>query len=120
MQAKRPNQDIETFPDGFINVYSVDKKKRQLTSKKGKLRFASQSVSYNRYYTSKTDVNTEQVDKMIKVMNVAGLKVDDIAEVGGSGDQFWIVRIQELPEKDCLLLELKTTVPKLLKAEGVL
>ncbi len=113
MQATRPNQKIEVFPDGKISIYKVDKSKRKLVQKRGELRFEKQSVSIERYYTSKTDVDTSVVDNLIKVPKVPFVDVNDVVVIHGSGDQYWVLREQLLPERDVLLLELKKAVPKL-------
>ena len=116
MQATRPSQKIEVFPDGKISIYKVDKSKRKLVKKRGVLRFEKQSVSIERYYTSKTDVDTDRVDNLIKVPKVNFIDVNDIVAVHGSGDQYWVIREQLLPERDVLLVELKKAVPKLVVA----
>ncbi len=113
MQATRPSQKIETFPDGKLTVYKVDKGKRRLVLKRGELRFANDSVSANRYYTSKTDVDTDRVDNLIKVPRVPFVDVNDVVVIHGDGDQYWVTRIQLIPGRDVYLLELKTAVPKL-------
>lgn len=113
MQATRPNQKIDVFPDGKLTVYKVDKSKRKLIEKKGTLRFENRSVGIDRYYTGNTDVDTTRLDSLVKVPRVPFVDVNDIVLVAGSSKQFWVTRIQLLPERDVFLLELKTAVPKL-------
>ena len=113
MQATRPDQRVDVFPDGKLTVYKVDKSKRKLIEKKGTLRFENRSVGIDRYYTCNTDVDTVRLDSLVKVPRVSFVDVNDIVLVAGSNKQFWVTRIQLLPERDVFLLELKTAVPKL-------
>lgn len=113
----RPNQKVETFPDGVVDVYA-EGEGRQLGDYKASLRFEKQSVGVNRFYQSQLSVSSNQVDRLIKVPHNKVVDRMDIAVVRTEDNrQYWIIRIQEKPERGVDLWELQA-VQVTMKAGG--
>lgn len=106
----RPNQKIESYPDGIVDVYAEES--RKLGREKASFRFEEQSVGVNRYYAAETSVLSNRIDRMIKVPHTTGI-VDrmDIVIVRSANDdtrQYRIKRIQVKPERGVELWELES------------
>jgi SPP1 family predicted phage head-tail adaptor len=103
----RPCQQVETFPDGVVEVY--EETNRKLGKLKATLRFEEQSVGINRYYQAQASVSSNRIDRVIKVphtklvdrLNIAFVKTED-------DKQYRIQRIQEKPERGVDLWELQS------------
>ena len=61
----RPSQQVETFPDGVVEVY--EEANRTIGALRVRLRFEELSVGVNRYYQAQTSVATNRIDRVIKV-----------------------------------------------------
>lgn len=102
----RPEQEIETFPDGGVDIYAENG--RKLGDKKIYLRFEEKTVGVNRFYQQQASVVTGRIDRVIKVPHTNAISALDIAVVRNDGKQYRILRIQEKPEKGVDLLELQS------------
>lgn len=103
----RPNQKVETFPDGIVDVYA-EGNKRDLGDYKASFRFERQSVGVTRFYQAQLSVSSNQIDRMIKVPHNNIVDRMDIAVLRTEDDrQYWIKRIQEKPERGVDLWELQ-------------
>lgn len=106
----RPSQQIETYPDGIVDIYA-EADGRKLGEQKASLRFEEQSVGVNRYYSAENSTSTNRIDRVIKVPHTTGI-VDrmDIAVVRSANDsrQYRIMRIQVKPERGVELWELQS------------
>lgn len=102
----RPEQTIETFPDGVVDIYAENG--RKLGEKKIHLRFEEKTVGVNRFYQQQASVMTGRIDRVIKVQHTKIISTLDIAVVKEDGRQYRILRIQEKPEKGVDLLELQS------------
>ena len=104
----RPNQQVETFPDGIVEVY--EETNRTIGSKpKIKLRFEKYTVGVRRYYDSQTSAAGNRIDRVIKVPHTALADRMDIAVmVTEDGRQYRILRIQSKPERGVDLWELQS------------
>lgn len=104
----RPNQPVETFPDGIVEVHT-ETNRTIGDSVIAKLRFEEQSVGVRRYYESQSSAEGNRIDRVIKVphtklvnrMNIAIMITEDER-------QYRIVRIQEKPERNVDLWELQS------------
>ena len=104
----RPNQKVETFPDGIVDVYAPGSGRR-VGEKKGSLRFERQSVGIIRFYQSNESVAGSRTDRVIKVPHTRLAARLDIACVRTEdGKQYRINRIQEKPERGVDLWELQS------------
>ena len=94
----RPNQQVETFPDGIVEVY--EETNRTIGSKpKLKLRFEKYTVGVRRYYDSQTSAAGNRIDRVIKVPHTNLVNRMDIAIVTSEDNkQYRIQRIQGLQE----------------------
>ena len=101
----RAGQKIETYPDGVVILYAPAEG-RKVGVRKGVLHFEEQSVGVNRYYQAKASVETDRIDRVIKVPHTALASVQDIAVVDGR--QYRIKRIQVKPERGVDLWELQS------------
>lgn len=112
----RPEQKVETFPDGVVDVY--EEANRTLGARLASLRYEKQSVGVNRYYQATASVATNRIDRVIKVprtgkvnrMNIAVFRTED-------GGQYRILRIQEKPERGVELWELQSVAVAIRKGE---
>ncbi len=102
----RAGQKIETYPDGVVILYAPAEG-RKVGARKGVLHFEEQSVGVNRYYQAKASVETDRIDRVIKVPHTALASAQDIAVVG-DGRQYRIKRIQVKPERGVDLWELQS------------
>ncbi len=102
----RASQKIETFQDGYIEIYKEEG--RKITQKKGVLPFEEQSVGVNRYYKSNIAIEGSRIDRMVKVPKNPITSRLDVVTVSGEDNQYRINRIQEKPERGVLLLELQS------------
>ena len=109
----RPNQQVETFPDGIVEVY--EETNRTIGSKpKLKLRFEKYTVGVRRYYDSHTSAAGNRIDRVIKVPHTNLVNRMDIAIVTSEDNkQYRIQRIQEKFEKNVDLWELQTVQVKI-------
>lgn len=104
----RPNQPVETFPDGIVEVHT-EANRTIGDFVIAKLRFEEQSVGVRRYYESQSSAEGNRIDRVIKVphtklvnrMNIAIMITEDER-------QYRIVRIQEKPERNVDLWELQS------------
>lgn len=104
----RPNQPVETFPDGIVEVHT-EANRTIGDSVIAKLRFEEQSVGIRRYYEAQVSDLSNRIDRVIKVphtnlvnrMNIAVMITED-------NRQYRIVRIQEKPERNVDLWELES------------
>lgn len=102
----RPEQKVEVFPDGVIDVYPMEN--RRLGPKKATLHFEQQSVGVRRFYEAGA-VNGNQIDRVIKVPHTRFVNRLDVVVVRSENDrQYRINRIQEKPERGVDLLELQS------------
>lgn len=109
----RARQKIETFPDGVLTVYAAADG-RKVGVRKCVLHFEEQSVGVNRYYQAKAAVETDRIDRVLKVPHTALVSAQDIA-VLTDGRQYRIMRIQGKPERGVDLWELRSvqvTIPE--------
>lgn len=102
----RPNQQVEAFPDGVIDVYPQEKD-RKLGARKATLRFEEQSVGVRRFYEAGA-LASSRIDRLIKVPHTALVGRLDIVVVRSGGRQYRIERIQTKPERGVDLLELQS------------
>lgn len=103
----RPNQRVETFPDGIVEIYA--EANRTLGELLVTLHFERQSVGVNRYYQAQTSVASNRIDRVIKVPHTKLVDRMNIAIVKSEDDrQYRILRIQEKPERGVDLLELQS------------
>lgn len=104
----RPQQKVETFPDGIAIVYAENG--RKLGERKGKLRFEQQSVGINRFYSAQDSVAGNRIDRVIKVphTDIADRMDIVVIELGKDTGQYRIKRIQEKPERGVDLWELES------------
>lgn len=103
----RPCQQVETFPDGVVEVY--EETNRKLGELKATLRFEEQSVGINRYYQAQASVSSNRIDRVIKVPHTKLVDRLNIALVKTEDDkQYRIQRIQEKPERGVDLWELQS------------
>jgi hypothetical protein len=104
----RPNQKVETFPDGIVDVYA-EGDGRELGELKGSFRFEQQTVGVTRYYQAQLSVSSSRIDRVIKVPHNNVADRMDIAVVRTADNrQYWILRIQEKPERGVDLWELQS------------
>lgn len=101
----RPLQKVETYPDGFIDVYA--EAGRTLGAQKAHLHFEMQSVGVLRYYESQNSVKSNRIDLLLKVPHSGKIDRQDIVIVNGEADQYRIIRIQYKPERNVDLIELE-------------
>lgn len=103
----RPQQKVETFPDGIAEIYAENG--RKLGELRGKLRFEQQSVGINRFYSAQDSVAGNTIDRVIKVphTNLAN-RMDIVIISSGDSGQYRIKRIQEKPERGVDLWELQS------------
>ena len=101
----RPNQPVEAFPDGVVDVYSQEN--RKLGARKATLRFEEQSVGIRRFYESGA-LASSRIDRLIKVPRTLLVDRLDIAIIRSGGRQYRIERIQEKPERGVDLWELQS------------
>ncbi len=102
----RPDQKIETFPDGLITVY-VPGKGRTVGKKKASLRYEDKSVGVRRFYEAGA-ISGNRIDRLIKVPRTNLIDRLDIVVVENDGRQYRIERIQNKPEAGVDLLELQS------------
>ena len=103
----RPNQKVETFPDGVVEVYA--EANRKIGELKVLLRFEEQSVGINRYYQAQASVSSNRIDRVIKVPHTNIVDRMDIVLVKTEDNrQYRIYRIQEKPERNVDLWELQS------------
>lgn len=103
----RPNQKVETFPDGKVYVYP--EVNRKLGNLKAKFSFEQQSVGVNRYYQSQDSAAGNRIDRLIKVPHTNLVNRMDIAVmVTEDNRQYRIVRIQNKPERNVDFWELQS------------
>ena len=113
----RPSQQVETFPDGIVEVYA--QANRTLGEKKAKLRFEKQTVGIRRYYESQASVSGSTIDRVIKVPHTNKVDRNDIAIVTTEDNkQYRIIRIQEKFERGVDLWELQNVQVKIRSAES--
>ena len=101
----RPNQPLETFPDGVVDVYAQEN--RKLGAKKATLRFEEQSVGVRRFYEAGA-LASNRIDKLIKVPHTLLVDRLDIVVFRSDNRQYRIDRIQEKPERGVDLWELQS------------
>ena len=113
----RPQQKVETFPDGIVEVYAENG--RRLGEKKATLRFEKQTVGVNRYYRARESISSSEIDRVIKVPHTSLVDRMDIVLVKTEDDrQYRILRIQEKPEKGVDLWELKSVQVSIKRSES--
>lgn len=110
----RPLQKVETYPDGFIDVYA--EAGRTLGEQKAHLHFEMQSVGVIRYYESQNSVKSNRIDLLLKVPHSGQIDRQDIVVVNGGTEQFRIIRIQYKPERNVDLIELEKVQVKIRSA----
>jgi hypothetical protein len=103
----RPNQKVETYPDGIVDIYA-GAEGRKVGQKKGSFRFEAQTLGVNRYYQSRLSVAGNKVDRLIKVPANRIINRMDIAVIRGSGEQYRIIKIETKHERGVDLLELES------------
>ncbi len=101
----RPKQQVETFPDGVVDVYVQEN--RRLGAKKATLRFEEQSVGVRRFYEAGA-LASNRIDRLIKVPHTKLVDRLDIVVVRSDGRQYRIERIQTKPERGVDLWELQS------------
>lgn len=111
----RPKQQVETFPDGVVDVYAPETG-RKVGALKATLRFEKQSVGVNRFYEAGS-LNGNRVDQTIKVPHTGKVDRLDIAVIRSSGRQYRINRIQEKPERGVDIWELQSVQVTITKEE---
>ena len=112
-----PSQQVETFPDGIVEIYTETN--RTIGEKKATLRFERQSVGVKRYYESQVSVAGNRIDRVIKVPHTKLAARNDIAVmVTEDNAQYSIIRIQEKPERNVDLWELQNVQVKFRSAEN--
>lgn len=109
----RPSQQVETFPDGVVDVYTQEKN-RKIGAKKATLRFEEQSVGVRRFYESGA-LASNRIDRLIKVPHTALVDRLDIVVVRSESRQYRIERIQEKPERGVDLWELQSVQVTIIK-----
>ena len=103
----RPSQQVETFPDGVVEVY--EEANRTIGALRVRLRFEELSVGVNRYYQAQTSVATNRIDRVIKVPRTNKADRMNIVLVTTEDDrQYRIQRIQEKPERGVEIWELQS------------
>lgn len=113
----RPEQKVETFPDGIVEVYAQEK--RTLGDLKAKLRYEKQTVGIRRYYEAQASVAGSSVDRVIKVPHTGKVSRNDIAIMATEdNEQYRIIRIQEKFERGVDLWELQNVQVKIRSAES--
>lgn len=112
--SKRPDQQVETFPDGVVDVYG--QKNRKLGKKKATLRFEEQSVGVRRFYEAGA-LESDRIDRLVKVPRTGLVDRLDIAIVRSDGRQYRISRIQGKPERGVDLWELQS-IQVMINQEG--
>lgn len=113
----RPEQKVETFPDGSVDVY--EENGRRLGTRKLSLRYEKQSVGISRYYKAQESVAGSRIDRVIKVphtekvnrMDIAVMRTEDLR-------QYRIIRIQEKPERGVDLWELQAVQAAMARNES--
>ena len=63
----RPNQKVETFPDGIVDVY-VEANRTIGTEPIVRLRFEEQSVGIRRYYESQESTAGNRIDRKVRIL----------------------------------------------------
>ena len=102
----RPAQEIETFPDGVVDVY--EEESRTLGELKCSLRYERQSVGVNRYYQAQA-LASNRIDRVIKVPHTNLVnRMDIVVMRTEDGRQYRITRIQEKPDRGVDLWELQS------------
>ena len=108
----RPNQEVETFPDGIVEIYAEDGRAIGKTPK-ARFHFENQSVGVRRYYEAQASVTTNRIDRVIKVPHTGIAEALNIAIISSEGDkQYRILRIQHKPERNVDLWELQSVKVK--------
>ncbi len=108
----RPAQEVETYPDGIVEVYTEEKRTIG-TTPRVRLRFENQSVGVRRYYESQVSVTTNRIDRVIKVPHTDLVEALNIAVISSEdGKQYRILRIQNKPERGVDLWELQSVKVK--------
>ena len=110
----RPLQKVETYPDGYIDVYA--EAGRTLGELKAHLHFEMQSVGVHRYYEAQNSVKSNRVDQLVKVPHSGLIDRLDIVMINGEDEQYRIQRIQYKPERNVDLLELERVNVKIRSA----
>ena len=104
---KRPEQEVETFSDGVVEVYAESG--RKLGDRKIKFGFEQKSVGVNRFYQSQESIATSRIDRVIKVPHTNKVDTLDIAVIVSENNrQYKILRIQNKPEKNVDYWELES------------
>lgn len=112
----RPLQKVETYPDGYIDVYA--EAGRTLGAQKAHLHFEMQSVGVTRYYEAQNSVKSNRVDQLLKVPHSGLIDRMDIVVINGADEQYRITRIQHKPERGVDLLELERVNVKIRSASN--
>lgn len=113
----RPEQRVETFPDGIVEVYTQTN--RTLGDKKARLRYEKQTVGIRRYYEAQASAAGSTVDRVIKVPHTNLVAQNDIAVMTTEDNkQYRIIRIQEKFERGVDLWELQNVQVKIRSAES--
>lgn len=106
----RPEQKIETFPDGMVTIYA-EEANRTVGEQKCKLRYGNEVLGIKRYYEAKNSVKSYTISKVIKVPHTTLFDELDLAVIGDR--QYRIRKIQWLHERGVDLLELESVKVKI-------
>ena len=101
----RPEQKVETYPDGVLDIYA-ETKGRNVGEKKAHLRFENKTIGIQRYYEAQNSVKGYTIALVLKVHHTGLVSELDIAVIGDR--QYRIRKIQYIPERGVDLLELES------------
>lgn len=104
----RPNQTLETFPDGSLEVYEEDN--RTIGLLKAKLRYEDKTVGIKRYYEAKNSIKGYTIALVLKVHHTGLVSEMDIVVINDR--QYRVRKIQYIPERGVDLLELESVKVK--------
>ena len=107
----RPQQKVETYPDGIVNIYA-DGDGRTAGPHLAKLRYENKTIGIQRYYDAKNSVKSYTIALVIKVPHTVALFSEmDYAVIGPK--QYRIQKIQPIPERGVDMLELESVKIKI-------
>lgn len=101
----RPNQKVETYPDGILDVYERGDG-RTAGDKLATLRFENKTIGIQRYFDAQNSVKSYTIALVLKVHHTTLFNEMDIVAIGDR--QYRIRKIQYIPERGVDLLELES------------
>lgn len=101
----RPNQKVETFPDGILDVYERGDG-RTTGDKLATLRFENKTIGIQRYFDAKNSVKSYTIALVLKVPHTTLYNEMDYVVIGDR--QYRIRKIQYITDRGVDFLELES------------